>query len=239
MKKAAADQLERDLGTARRQREISRESDRAQLAVQRVRADQARVRYELRRRQREQLKVRAGVEGVLQQLPVDVGQRVGAGTNLARVANPARLKAEIGISETQARDVQLGQAVKVDTRNGVVAGEVARIDPAVKDGAVTVDVRLDGELPRGARPDLSVDGTVVLERMEDVVYMGRPVQGEAGGKLSLFKLDGDGRHAVRVPVRLGRVSVNAVEVREGLSPGDQVILSDMAGQDGVDRILLK
>jgi HlyD family secretion protein len=239
LKKAAVDQLVIRLETERRQTEISQKSDRAQLAVQRVRVDQARAIYELRRGQLEQLKVRAGMDGVLQQLPVEVGQRIGTGSNLARVANPARLKAEISIAETQARDIQLGQEVAVDTRNGIVPGKVARIDPAVKDGAVTVDVRLEGALPRGARPDLSVDGTVVLERLDDVIYVGRPVQSGEDGKISLFKLDGDGRYATRVTVRLGRSSVNVVEVREGLVPDDQVILSDMAGQDGVDRIQLR
>jgi len=174
----------------------------------------------------------------LQELLVDVGQRIGMGSNLARVTNPNRLKAELSISETQAKDIYIGQPVSVDTRNGVVSGVVSRIDPAVRGGSVTVDVRFTEELPVGARPDLSVDGTIVLERLEDVVYVGLPVQGQANSQVSLFKVSADGKTAERVKVQLGRTSVNTVEIQEGLKPGDQVILSDMSTQDGVDSIRL-
>ena len=169
---------------------------------------------------------------------MDVGQRVGMGSNLARVTNPGRLKAELSISETSVKDIQIGQPVSVDTRNGVVAGEVSRIDPAVRGGSVTVDVRFTEELPSGARPDLSVDGTIVLEKLEEVVYMGLPVQAQANSQISLFRLSADGRTAERVKVRLGNTSVNTVEIQEGLKPGDQVILSDMSAHDGVDSIRL-
>jgi HlyD family secretion protein len=238
LKKATAEQLAQSLEIEKQRLKINQESSRAQLAVQKTRIDQAHALYALRKSQLDQLKVRAGVEGVLQQLPVEVGQRVALGTNLARVANPSKLKAELNIAETQAKDIQLGQEVSVDTRNGVIPGRVSRIDPAVKDGTVTVDVRLEAELPKGARPDLSVDGTIVLEKLEDVVYVGRPVQGQSDSLVSLFKLDRDGKHAARVSVKLGRSSVNTIEVKEGLKPGDQVILSDMAEQDGSDRIRL-
>ena len=238
LKKATAEQLAQSLQIEKQRLKINQESNRAQLAVQRTRIDQAQALYALRKSQRDQLKVRAGVEGVLQQLPVEVGQRVALGANLARVANPDKLKAELNIAESQAKDIQLGQEVSVDTRNGVIPGRVSRIDPAVKDGTVTVDVRLEEELPKGARPDLSVDGTIVLEKLENVVYVGRPVQGQPDSLVSIFKLDRDGKHAARVSVKLGRSSVNTIEVKEGLKPGDQVILSDMAEQDGSDRIRL-
>ncbi|MBN1568062.1 MAG: HlyD family efflux transporter periplasmic adaptor subunit [Acidobacteria bacterium] len=238
LKKATAEHLAQSLQIEKQRLKINQESTRAQLAVQKTRIDQARALYSLRRSQLDQLKVRAGVEGVLHQLPVEVGQRVAVGTNLARIANPGKLKAELNIAETQAKDVQLGQEVSVDTRNGLIPGRVSRIDPAVRDGTVTVDARLEAELPRGARPDLSVDGTIVLEKLEDVIFVGRPVQGQPDSLISIFRLDPDGRHAVRISVKLGRSSVNTIEVKEGLKPGDQVILSDMAEQDGYDRIRL-
>ena len=235
-REANLDRLARNIQTEKERQEINKDSIEAQLAKQQVRVDQARALYELRKNQLDQLKVRAGVEGVLQELLVDIGQRVGMGTNLARVVNPDKLKAEINISETQARDVQLGQEVSVDTRNGVVEGRVSRIDPAVRNGSVTVDIRLTGELPKGARPDLSVDGTIVLERLDDIVYVGRPVHGEPDSRVGLFRLDPDGKRAARVMVTLGRSSVNTVEVKDGLQPGDQVILSDMTERDGTDSI---
>jgi HlyD family secretion protein len=235
-KEANLDRLARNIQTEKERQEINKESTEAQLAKQQVRVDQARALYALRKNQLEQLKVRAGVEGVLQELLVETGQRVGTGTNLARVVNPAKLKAEISISETQARDVQLGQEVSVDTRNGVIEGRVSRIDPAVRNGSVTVDIRLTGELPKGARPDLSVDGIIVLERLDDIVYVGRPVKGEPDSRVGLFLLSPDGKRAERVMVTLGRSSVNTVEIKEGLQPGDQVILSDMTEQDGIDSI---
>ena len=218
--------------------EIRRESVEAQLSERRTQVEKSRAMQELRKSQLAQLNVRAGVEGILQQIEVDVGQRVGTGSNLARVTNPKRLKAELSISETQAKDIQVGQPVSVDTRNGIVDGVVSRIDPAVRNGSVTVDVRLTGELLAGARPDLSVDGTIVLEKLEDVIYVGLPVQGQENSQIGLFKLSGDGKTAERVKVQFGSKSVNTVEILEGLKPGDQVILSDMSAQDGVDSIRL-
>jgi HlyD family secretion protein len=212
------------------------ESSRAQLAVQQSAVDQARALLQLKDQQRDELKVRAGLSGVLQLVPVDVGQQVEPGTNLARVANPARLKAEIKIAESQAKDVQLGQRASVDTRNGVIAGRVSRIDPSVQNGTRTVDVALEGELPKGAVPDLSVDGTIELERIADVLFMGRPSSGQEHATIGIFKVDPDGQTASRVQVALGRSSVNSIEVVSGLSAGDRVILSDMSAWDGVDRI---
>jgi HlyD family secretion protein len=238
LKKAAADQLGNRLTIERKRLEINKESIAAQLANQRTRIDQAKAIYLLRKSELDQLKVRAGVEGVLQQIPVDVGQSVAEGTNLARVANPAKLKAELNIPETQAKDIQVGQEASIDTRNGIISGWVSRIDPAVKEGTVTVDVRLVSELPQGARPDLSVDGTIVLEKLDDIIYVGRPVQGQPDSQISLFKLDTEGKRADRVKVKLGRSSVNTIEIKEGLKPGDQVILSDMTAQDGFDSIRL-
>ena len=233
---ARVGRLAQSIQTEKERRAIKEESVQAQLAKQHVRVDQARALYELRKNQLDQLKVRAGVEGVLQELLVEIGQRVGMGTSLARVVNPAKLKAEINISETQARDIQLGQEVSIDTRNGIIEGRVSRIDPAVRNGSVTVDIRLIGNLPKGARPDLSVDGTIVLERLEDIIYVGRPVHGEPDSRVGLFRLSQDGRRAERVMVTLGRSSVNTVEIKEGLQPGDQVILSDISEQDGIDSI---
>ena len=168
--------------------------------------------------------MRAGTTGVLQQVPVEVGQRVAPGTNLARVAEPQKLKAEVKIAETQARDVQLGQPVSIDTRNGIIPGRVSRIDPAVQNGTVTVDVALLGELPRGARPDLSVDGTIELERLEDILYVGRPAFGQSHSTIGLFRLSADGSEATRIQVKLGRSSVSTVELVEGLQEGEEVIL---------------
>ena len=182
----------------------------------------------LKRRQRDELKVRAGIAGVLQVVPVEVGQQVAPGANLARVANPNRLKAEIKIAETQAKDIQIGQRAEVDTRNGVVQGVVSRIDPSVQNGTRTVDVTMTGELPKGAVPDLSVDGTIELERLNDVLYVGRPAFGQEQSVVGLFRILPDGVTGERVQVKLGRSSVNTVEVLSGLKAGDQVILSDMS-----------
>jgi len=215
------------------------ESMRAQLAVQQSAVDQARALLRLTQQQRDELKVRAGLDGMLQLVPVEVGQQVAPGTNLARVANPSRLKAEIKIAETQAKDIQLGQKAEIDTRNGVVQGRVARIDPSVQNGTRTVDVTLVGELPRGAVPDLSVDGTIELERLNDVLFMGRPAFGQDQSVVGLFKIGEDGVNAERVQVKLGRSSVNTIEVLSGLKVGDQVILSDMSAYDAYDRIRLK
>jgi HlyD family secretion protein len=215
------------------------DSTRAQLAVQQSAVDQARAVLQLKRQQKDDLKVRAGITGRLQLVPVEVGQQVAPGTNLCRVANPNRLKAEIKIAETQAKDIQIGQKAEVDTRNGIVLGKVSRIDPSVINGTRSVDVSLPDELPKGAVPDLSVDGTIELERLNDVVYMGRPAFGQDQSVVGLFKISPDGSTAERVQVKLGVSSVNTVEVLSGLKVGDQVILSDMSAYDAYDRIRLK
>lgn len=217
---------------------IQSDSITAKMAVQRGLLDQLRAVAALKREQVASLRVRAGVEGVLQEVPLQVGQTVGTGTILAKVVQPQKLKAELKISETQAKDVQKGQKVKVDTRNGVIAGSVSRIDPSVREGTVTVDVKLEGALPPGARPDLSVDGTIELEHLDNVVYVGRPATGQPNSTISLFRLGPDGREASRVTVKLGRSSVSTIEVVEGLRPGDKVILSDMSQWDAQDRVRL-
>eukprot|EP01035_Chromulina_nebulosa_P037586 gene37585-biopygen24868 len=178
------------------------------------------------------------MNGVLQLLPVEVGAQVQPGTNLARVADPTKLKAEVRVAETQAKDILIGQPASIDTRNGIVEGQVARIDPSVQNGTVTVDVRLTGELPKGARPDLSVDGTIELERLTEVLYVGRPAFGGEKSDVGIFKLDADGSYATRARVKLGRSSVNTIEIVSGLAPGDRVILSDMSQWDANDRIKL-
>lgn len=215
------------------------DSTRAQLAVQQSAVDQARAVLQLKRQQKDDLKVRAGITGMLQLVPVEVGQQVAPGTNLCRVANPNRLKAEIKIAETQAKDIQIGQKAEVDTRNGIVNGRVSRIDPSVINGTRSVDVALPDELPKGAVPDLSVDGTIELERLNDIVFMGRPAFGQDQSVVGLFRISPDGGTAERVQVKLGRSSVNTVEVLSGLKVGDQVILSDMSAYDAYDRIRLK
>jgi HlyD family secretion protein len=214
------------------------DSMKAQIASQRARLEQVRNTYQRRLDQVESLNVRAGISGVLQQVQVEEGQRVTLGANIARVARPDDLQAELRIPETQARDVQIDQLVSVDTRNGIVEGRVMRIDPAVQAGTVQVDVELMGTLPRGARPDLSVDGTIEIERLPRVLFTGRPAYGQPNTTISLFKLVEDGRFAVRVPVELGRTSVNSVEIIQGLTPGDDVILSDTSAWDDHDRIRL-
>ncbi len=218
---------------------VSAASVQAQLEAQKARIEQLKALYELKRSQLASLQVRAGADGVLQELPVEVGQRVTAGTILAKVAQPTRLKAQLKIAETQAKDVQVGQSASVDTHNGLIPGEVMRVDPAVQNGTVTVDVKLDGPLPKGARPDLSVDGTIEIEHLENVLYVGRPAFGQAQSVVSIFKLLPDGKTAVRTQVKLGRTSVNTVEILEGLKVGDEVILSDMSRWDGFDRIRLE
>jgi len=238
LEKETASQLANRLQIEKKRLEINKDSIRAQLAVQEARVEQLKAIYDLKKSNLDQLKVRAGVTGVLQVVPVEEGQRVSVGTNLARVADPRKLKAELKIPETQAKDVQIGQVASVDTRNGLIPGRVIRIDPSVQNGTVTVDVALEGDLPAGARPDLSVDGTIVLEELKNVVYVGRPVQGQPDSQVGLFKLEADGKHASRVTVKLGRSSVNTIEIRDGLKTGDQVILSDMAAHDGYDRIRL-
>jgi HlyD family secretion protein len=214
----------------------------AQLAAQQAELERLRAVLELRRRHCDQLQVRAGIDGVLQRLgaaePLQVGQPLSAGANIARVADPRVLKAEIRVIETQAKDIALGQSAVIDTRNGTIPGRVSRIDPAVQSGTVTVDVTLTGPLPRGARPDLSVEGTIELERLENVLYVGRPVHGQSDATIGLFKVL-PGGEAVRVPVKLGRSSVSAIEIVEGLDVGDLVVLSDMSQWDEYARIRLR
>lgn len=234
-----AQQLQGRLELEQRRLAKAEESVEARLDSQRAQLAQARALLQLRRQEVGSLNVRAGIAGVLQQVPVEVGERVQPGTVLARVAKPDELKAELRIAETQARDIQIGLPAVIDTRNGVVEGRVSRIDPSVQEGTVTVDVELAGELPRGARPDLSVDGTIQIERLDDVLYVGRPTYGQAGSRIELFKLIEEGRMAVRVPVQLGRASVDTIEIVEGLQEGDRVILSDTSQFDEVDRIRLE
>jgi HlyD family secretion protein len=233
----AADELAQRNRIEQERLKKNAEAVEAQLSVQRARVEQRRALARLRRDQMRALRVTPGLAGVLQQVPVEVGQRVTPGTNLARVAQPDKLKAVIRIAETQARDVQLGQLATIDTRNGVIEGRVSRIDPAAQNGTVTVDVALTGELPRGARPDLTVDGTIELERLTDVLYVSRPAQGQPESLITLFKVQEDGG-AVRIKVRLGRASVNTIEIVDGLSVGDQVVLSDTSQWDAFDRIRL-
>ena len=239
LSRVAADQLENRNRIEQRRLAIAGDSIKAQLAGQQAQVEQKRVLARLRRNQVKAQAVRAGIGGMLQQVPVEVGQRVTPGTILAKVAEQNRLKAVIKVAETQAKDIQIGQPASIATRNGVVDGRVSRVDPAAQNGTVTVDVALTSELPKGARPDLSVDGTVELERLENILYVGRPAQGGQGpGPVGLFKLEEGGSTATRVTVRLGRASVSTVEVVGGLKEGDQVILSDTSAYDAVDRIRL-
>jgi HlyD family secretion protein len=209
----------------------------AQLDAEQARLDQLANTRELRQRQADGLKVRAGIAGVLQRVPVEEGQQVAGGNNLARVARPGDLMAELRIAETQAKDIVIGQPARIDTRNGIVDGKVLRVDPAVQNGTVQVDVELNGALPPGARPDLSVDGTIEIERLADVLYVGRPAFGQPEAEVRLFKVDAD-NVAARVPVQLGRSSVNLIEIRNGLQVGDRVILSDTSAWDQSDKIRL-
>jgi HlyD family secretion protein len=218
--------------------DINQKAIESQMAEQQAKVDEIRALAELKQKQLDALKVRAGIEGVLVDLPLQVGQHVLPGTMLAKVVQPNHLIAALKVAETQARDVQIGQAAMVDTHNGTISGTVMRVDPAVQNGTVTVDVKLTGELPKGARPDLSVDGTIDLEQLNDVLYVGRPAFGQESSTISLFKLDADGKGAVRVPVKVGRASVNSIQVVEGLHEGDTVILSDMSRNDNTDRIRL-
>lgn len=242
--KARADDLANRTEIERKRLEVAETTLKSQLAVQEAEVSRLRTTYQLRREQLDKLSVRAGLQGILQVVPVEVGQQVAAGTNIARVADPTRLKAELRIPETQAKDIEIGQNAAVDTRNGIVEGTVARIDAAAVGGTVTVDVTLTGELPRGARPDLTVDGTVELERLDNVLYVGRPAFAQENSTISLFKvaegcqvpqMDCD---AARVQVKFGRSSVNTIEILEGLGPGDQVVLSDMSPWDAHDRVRL-
>ena len=217
---------------------FSHDSIEPQLASKQAAVDQANQLAKLKLDQVEALHVKAGMAGVLQALPVQIGQRVKAGDNLARVADPTKLKAQVKIAETQAKDIQIDQKATIDTRNGVVEGHVIRVDPAVEQGTVTVDVAINGELPKGARPDLSVDGTIELERLNDVIYVGRPAFGQENNTVGIFKLVANSNEAVRTPVKLGKSSVNTIEIMSGLQPGDQVILSDTSAWDSHERIRL-
>lgn len=236
--KSKADELTTRNNIEGERLDINQKAIESQLAEQQAKVDQIRALAELKQKQLDALTVRAGIEGVLVDLPLQVGQHVLPGTMLAKVVQPNHLIAELKIAETQARDVQIGQPSLIDTHNGTVAGTVMRVDPAVQNGTVTVDVRLTGELPKGARPDLSVDGTIDLEQLDNVLYVGRPAFGQENSTISLFKLDSDGKGAVRVPVKVGRASVNSIQVLEGLHEGDTVILSDMSRNDNTDRIRL-
>jgi HlyD family secretion protein len=218
---------------------VTAASVKAQLDAQQARVEQLHALYELKKSQLDSLRVHAGAEGVLQELSVEVGQRVTAGTILAKVAQPTHLKAQLKIPETQAKDIQIGQLASIDTRNGIIPGHVMRVDPSVINGTRTVDVKLDGSLPKGAVPDLSVEGTIELENLKDVIYVGRPAFGQPNSTVGIFKIEEDGKGANRAQVKLGRASVNSVEILSGLQPGDKVVLSDMSAWDAFNRIRLE
>lgn len=241
--RSKADDYAQRVGIEERRLAFFGENIASQLAVQQAEVEKLRAALALKQRQVANLQVRAGITGVLQQTgdtaPLQVGQRIGPAATLAKVVLPTRLKAEVRVPETQAKDVTRGQKALVDTRNGVVPGRVVRVDPAVQNGSVLVEVKLEGPLPPGARPDLSVEGTIELELLSDVVYVGKPVQAQPGATVGLFRVVEGGRHAVRVPVQLGRASVTAIEIVAGLQPGDRVILSDMSQWDAHNRVRLK
>lgn len=238
LSRIAAEDLESRVGLETKRLVSNREEAKARLAAEDEKVRQLKDAVQLKRRQLEALKVRAGIDGELQTVEVQVGQQVTVGQNLARVANPKRLKAELKITETQAKDIQIGQPVSIDTRNGIVPGRVIRIDPHVDNGTRTVDASLQGDLPKGAVADLSVDGTIELERLDNILYIGRPVHGQENSTVGLFKIDPDGSGAARVQVKLGRSSVTTIEVLDGLKEGDRVILSDTSQWDNSDRIRL-
>lgn len=238
------DELSKLLEIEKERLTMTDDSAKAQMSAQEEKIAQLQGLLDLKQRLIEGLKIRAGMEGVLQRLgdgtsPLQEGQQLPAGALVARVASQTKLKAEVKIDETQARDIQLNQTAEIDTRNGIIPGHVVRIDPAVENGTVTVDVALDGPLPPGARPDLSVDGTIQLERLEDVLYVGRPVQGQPDSTMTLFKVVENGKAAVRVPVKLGRSSVTTIEIVSGMQVGDQVILSDMTQWDANPMVRLE
>ncbi len=234
-----AEELALRLDLERRRLDVMKEAEDSQISAQRAQVERLRSIAEFRQNLVESMEVVAGVSGVLADLPLENGQWVISGEVLARVVQPGRLKAELRIPETQARDVAIGQVALIDTRNDTIPGRVVRIDPAVQGGAVLVDVRLEGPLPKEARPDLSIDGTIEIERLSDVLYVGRPAYGQANSLVGLFKVVDNGNAAVRVTVRLGRSSVNTIEIVEGLSVGDEVILSDMSAYDQYDRVRLR
>lgn len=240
LSKVRAEELETRNEIEQKRLTVYSDSARAQMDVQQAKVEELRALWQLKRAQLDALHVRAGIAGVLQELPLQVGQRVTPGTTLAKVVQPNKLKAQLKIAETQAKDVVIGQPAEIDTRNGVVSGKVSRVDPSVQNGTVTVDVALEGDLPKGARPDLSVDGKIELDRLADVVYVGRPAFGsEQTTLVSLFRVSTDGDEAQRVKVRLGKSSVNTVQILDGLKPGDRVILSDMSAWDAYERVRLK
>ncbi|MFW6199557.1 MAG: HlyD family secretion protein [Gemmatimonadota bacterium] len=219
--------------------EVLESSIQEQLDAQGTQVERLQAIVEFNQNRVASLDVTAGVDGVLAELPVEEGQWVTAGGTLARVVQPGRLKAEIRIPQTQAQDIVVGQPAMIDTRNDTIRGQVSRIDPSVQNGTVTIDVALQEELPRSARPDLSVDGTVVIEQLDDVTYMGRPAYGQAESRVGIFRVTPDGEYADRITVALGRSSVNEIEVREGVQRGDVVILSDMSQWDSSDRVRLR
>ena len=239
LSKVKADQLEIRAQLEDARAKNAEETAAAKIAAERSHVDQQRALYNLRRSQLDALHVRAGINGVLQLVPVEVGQSVAPGTNVARVADPKKLKAEIKISETQANELTLGMKSSVDTRNGVANGRVSRVDPSVQNGTVTVDVSFDSPLPSGTRPDLTVDGTIEIENMKNILYVGRPAFGQPDSIVSLFKVSADGSEATRISVGLGRFSVSSVEIRQGLREGDRVIVSDTSAWSNYERIRLK
>ena len=239
LSRVKADQLEIRARLEEERAKNAEETANAKIAVEKSHVDQQRALYNLRRSQLDALHVRAGINGVLQLVPVEVGQSVAPGTNLARVADPRKLKAEIKIAETQANELIIGMKSTVDTRNGVAVGHVSRVDPGVQNGTVTVDVYFDAPLPNGARPDLSVDGIVEIENLKNILYVGRPAFGQPESTVGLFRLNADGSEATRISVKLGRFSVSSVEVREGLREGDRVILSDTSAWSSYERLRLK
>jgi HlyD family secretion protein len=236
--KGKSDELDTRDSLEHQRLELNQKAIATQLAVQQTKVEEAQAILDLKRKQEAALTVRAGIAGVLVDLPHQVGEHVAPGVTLAKVVQPDQLKASLNIAETQARDIQIGQPAEIDTHNGVIDGTVSRVDPAVHNGTVTVDVQLNGALPQGARPDLSVDGTIDLERMGNVLSVGRPAMGNENSTISLFKLSPDGKTATRVPVKVGRASVNNIQVLQGLNEGDTVILSDMSRWDASDHIRL-
>lgn len=242
-----ANQLQKQYEFQQQRVDVTKSADESQLAAQQTRVEQFRGQYELKKSQVDQLKVRAGFDGMLEALatPVEAGQNVQAGTPLGKVAQPTHLKAELKIAETQVKDVAIGQLATIDTRlngngsNGLVEGRVSRIDTSIINGTVTVDVALRGALPPGARPDLSVDGKIELMRLSDVVFVDRPVFGQQDSTVQLFKYDADGKFAGKIKVTFGRASVNTIEIKAGLNVGDKVILSDMSAYDNYDRIKIE
>jgi len=237
--KGKSDELDQRNNLEHERLTLNQAAIETQLEVQKTKVEQARAILTLKQNQQDALSVKAGIDGVLVDLPHQVGEHIDPGVTLAKVIQPDQLKASLKIAETQARDIQIGQPAEIDTHNGIIQGKVTRTDPAVQNGTVTVDVELEGALPQGARPDLSVDGTIDLDRLADVLYVGRPALGNENSTISLFRLSADGTTATRVPVKVGRASVNNIQVIEGLEPGDTVILSDMSRWDANDRLRIE